>query len=115
MTQPITLNLADGSVRFSFSGAAAQALKADLDELMAVLKASAAETGESSRRSPAKALEHQYAGDVFLEVFCNPNIWPSPFAARVLITLRDDRIRLTTEAALSQIYEDLSVYLEGAG
>ena len=48
---------------------------------------------------------------MFLEVFCNPNIWPSPFAAKVLITLRDDRIRVTTEAELSQLHEDISAYL----
>jgi hypothetical protein len=44
-------------------------------------------------------------------VFCNPNIWPSPFAAKALITLRDDRIRVTTEAEISQIYDDISAYL----
>jgi hypothetical protein len=115
MTQPITFNLADGSVRFSFSPAAAQELKTALDEIMTALKTAAAEAGESSRRSQAQPLEHRYTGDVFLEVFCNPNIWPSPFAAKALITLRDDRIRLTTETALSQLYEDISVYLDSAG
>ena len=56
-------------------------------------------------------MEYQYTGDVFLEIFCNPNIWPSPFAAKVLITLRDDRIRLTTEAELTRLIEDLTEYL----
>jgi hypothetical protein len=59
-------------------------------------------------------MEHQYIGEVFLEVFCNPNIWPTPFAAKLLITLRDDRIRLTTEAELTQIIEDVNLYLEQA-
>jgi len=53
-----------------------------------------------------------FSGDIFLEIFCNPNIWPSPFAAKVLITLRDDRIRLTTEAELTRVIEDVSQYLE---
>jgi hypothetical protein len=57
-------------------------------------------------------MEYQYTGEVFLELFCNPNIWPSPFAAKVLITVRDDRIRLTTEAELSRIVDDLNQYLE---
>jgi hypothetical protein len=57
-------------------------------------------------------MEYQYTGEVFLEVFCNPNIWSSPFAAKTLITVRDDRIRLTTEAELSRLVEDVSQYLE---
>jgi hypothetical protein len=60
-------------------------------------------------------LEYRHTGDVFLEVFCNPNIWSSPFAAKLLITLRDDRIRLTTEAELTRISEDLAQYLEQYG
>ena len=48
-----------------------------------------------------KSMEYQHTGDVFLEIFCNPNIYPSPFAAKILVTLRDDRIRLTSEAELN--------------
>ena len=60
-------------------------------------------------------MEYQFSGDVFLEVFCNPNIWPSPFTAKVLITLRDERIRLTTEAELTRLIEDVHQYLEQVG
>jgi hypothetical protein len=112
MTAPLTLNLADGSVQFSFSVTAAQDLKTDLDSLMAQLKTAAAQTSEPGRRPQSRPMEYQHTGEVFLEVFCNPNIWPSPFAAKVLITLRDDRLRLTTETALSQLYDDLNSYLE---
>lgn len=108
MSQAITLNLADGSIQFSFSAAAAQALKADLDALISQMKAA---TG-APRRGPLPSTEHRHSGDVFLEVFCNPNLWASPFAARVLLTLRDDRIRITTETGLSQLYDDLTSYLE---
>ncbi len=45
MTTPLTLNLPQGSVRFSFSSEAALTLKASLDELMATLKAAAAPGG----------------------------------------------------------------------
>ncbi|HIK43380.1 MAG TPA: hypothetical protein IGR64_00675 [Leptolyngbyaceae cyanobacterium M65_K2018_010] len=115
MPQAITLNLTEGTLRFNFSPAAAQSLQADLAVLMNQLKAGA--TGpspDSPRRLATSPLEYRHTGDVFLEVFCNPNIWPSPFAAKALITIRDDRIRLTTEAALSQLYEDISSYLENA-
>lgn len=57
-------------------------------------------------------MEYQYTGDIFLEVFCNPNIWPSPFAAKVLITVRDERIKLTTEAELTRIIDDVNQYLD---
>jgi hypothetical protein len=78
---------------------------------MNALKSAAAQGGDTSRRTPQLAMEYRHSGEVFLEVFCNPNIWPSPFAAKVLLTLRDDRIRVTTEAELSQIYDDVNTYL----
>jgi len=53
-----------------------------------------------------------HTGEVFLEVFCNPNIDPTPFAAKVLVTVRDERIRLTTEAELTRLVEDVTEYLE---
>lgn len=114
----LTLNLVEGSVSFSFTPEAARKMQAAIAELMQQLKAAAAKkaaAGSSGRPTPQKPMEFQYVGDVFLEIFCNPNIWPSPFAAKVLITLRSDRIRLTTEAELTRIAEDLNQYLEQLG
>ncbi|HIK41902.1 hypothetical protein [Thermoleptolyngbya sp. M55_K2018_002] len=109
MTQ-LRLNLVEGSVSFSFSPAAAQELKGAIATLLEHLKAvSASSTG--SRPSPKPSMEYQHTGEVFLEIFCNPNIWPSPFAAKVLVTVRDDRIRLTTEAELTRLLEDVNEYL----
>ena len=108
----ITFNLLQGAIRFNFSPAAAQALKANLTDLVNRMKAIAAQASEgTSQRAASDSMEYQYTGDVFLEVFCNPNIWPNPFAAKLLITVRDDRIRLTTEAELPQILDDLAHYL----
>lgn len=109
----ITLNLLQGSVRFSFSHAAAQDLKAALTELVGQLKAIASQPPTTGKRTAVPTMEYQHTGDVFLEVFCNPNIWPSPFAAKLLITVRDDRMRLTTEAELPRIIEDLNQFLNG--
>jgi hypothetical protein len=113
----LTLNLVEGSVSFSFTPQSARDLKAALDELMQKLKAKTvqATSGGSSKPSPEQSMEYQYTGDVFLEIFCNPNIWSTPFAAKVLITLRDDRIRLTTEAELTRLVEDVNQYLEQMG
>jgi hypothetical protein len=107
----ITLNLIQGSVIFIFTPEAAKSLKQEIQQLMASLKAIAANASSGSRPVPQKAMEYRYTGDVFLEVFCNPNIYPSLFAAKVLLTVRDERIRLTTEAELTRLIEDLEEYL----
>ncbi|WP_339390901.1 hypothetical protein [Crocosphaera watsonii] len=114
MTQ-LTLNLVQGSVRFNFSAQAAMSLKSEIDQLMQRLKTVANNSGSGGRPQPEKPMEYRYTGEVFLEVFCNPNIYPSPFAAKVLLTVRDDKIRLTTEAELTRIIEDLGQYLEQVG
>jgi hypothetical protein len=108
----LTLNLLQGSVTFNFSPEAAKQLQAEISTLMQSLKTSASMTsGGGNRPVPQKPMEYRYTGEVFLEIYCNPNIYPSPFAAKILITLRDDRIRLTSEAELTQLIEDLNVYL----
>ncbi|MGC9524337.1 MAG: hypothetical protein ACP5D7_02230 [Limnospira sp.] len=113
---PLTLNLIQGSVSLRFTPEAARNLKAALDELMQKLKAVAAQaTAGTGRPAPQKPIEYQYTGEVFLEVFCNPNIWPSPFAAKVLVTVRDERIKLTTEAELTRIVDDIQQYIEQTG
>lgn len=111
----LRLNLSEGSVAFSFTPEAAQDLKIAIAALMDSLKATATQTGGGNKPQPQKPMEYRYTGEVFLEIFCNPNIWSSPFAAKVLITVRDDRIRLSTEAELTRINEDLTQYLEQFG
>ena len=112
MASQITLNLEQGALRFNFSPQAAQGLKSALAEIMQLLKQRAAQGGEPAPQNQAQPMEYQHTGEVFLEVFCNPNIWASPFAAKALVTLRDDRIRVTTEAELSRLYEDVATFLE---
>lgn len=108
----LTLNLVEGSVSFKFSADAAVELKQAIDQLMQNLKVATQASSSGGKPTPQKAMEYRHSGDVFLEIFCNPNIWPSPFAAKVLVTVRDDRIRLTTEAELTRLIEDLNQYLE---
>jgi len=108
----LTLNLVEGSVSFSFPPSAARDLQAAIAQLMERLKTVAAKATPGSKASPQPPLEYRYTGEVLLEIFCNPNIWPSPFAAKVLITVRDASIRLTTEAEFTRVIEDLNQYLE---
>ncbi|WP_088893828.1 hypothetical protein [Leptolyngbya ohadii] len=112
-SSPFKLNLPGGSVIFAFSPTAARELQNAIAALMQILKTTAAKAG--SKPAPQPPLEYRHTGEVFLEVFCNPNIWSSPFAAKLLITLRDDRIRLSTEAELTQVSEDIAQYLEQHG
>ena len=108
-----TLNLVQGAVSFNFPTNAAKQLQTEISALMQSLKAVANATpGSGNRPVRQESMEYRHTGDVFLEIFCNPNIYPSPFAAKILITLRDDRIRLTSEAELTQLIEDLNVFLE---
>jgi len=115
MSPQLTLNLDEGSVSFNFSPQAARDLQQAIAQLMERLKAAAAKATPAGKTSPQPPLEYRYTGDVFLEVFCNPNIWPTPFAAKVLITIRDASIRLTTEAELTRVREDINQYLEQVG
>ncbi|MBD2500094.1 hypothetical protein [Anabaena azotica] len=111
----LTLNLVEGSVSFSFSPQAARELKAEIDQLMERLKAVSTKPASGAKVTPQPPLEYRYTGEVFLEIFCNPNIWPSPFAAKVLLTVRDVSIRLTTEAELTRVIEDINQYLDQVG
>lgn len=111
----LTLNLDQGSVRFNFSPEAAQQLRETLSKLMEKFKVTTEAINSGNKPQPQSPTEYRHTGDVFLEVFCNPNIYPTPFAAKVLVTVRDERIRLTTEADLTRIVEDVTEYLEQQG
>ena len=110
---PFRLNLVEGSVSFAFSVSAANDLQGAIATLMERLKA-VAQNSSGTRPSPQPSVEYQHTGEDFFEIFCNPNIWPSPFAAKVLVTVRDERIRLNTEAELTRLIEDPNTYLEQA-
>lgn len=113
MTSTLTLNLDQGSVTFPCSADTAQHIHKELQDLWSRLKTIAsAQASGNTKPDPQPSLDYRQVGDVFLEVFCNPNIWPTPFAAKLLITVRDDRIRVTTEAGLQRILEDLNGFLE---
>ncbi|MDY6781255.1 MAG: hypothetical protein SW833_01640 [Cyanobacteriota bacterium] len=112
----LTLNLLEGSVSFNFAPESAKQLHQEIGALMQTLKSNAMQKAPGgSRPQPKPPLEYRSTGEVFLEIFCNPNIYPSPFAAKVLVTLRDERIRLTAEAELTRLVEDLNEYFERVG
>jgi hypothetical protein len=114
MASQLVFNLASGSVSCGFTPTAASELQAKLKEIVQVLKTKTVATtgGGGTKPIAHKPIEYQYTGDIFLEVFCNPNIWANPFVAKVLITLRDDRIRFSSEAELTRTIEDVDRFLE---
>ena len=107
----LTINLIQGAVSFQFSVSAAEKLKQEINVLMQSLKEIALQGKTGGKPKPHKPMEYQYTGDIFLEIFCNPNIYPNPFAAKLLITVRDEKIRLTSEAELTRLVEDLEQFL----
>jgi hypothetical protein len=112
MTSQLVFNLASGSVSCGFTPTAAKELQAKLQEIVSALKDKTAATpGTVVKAKPSPAIEYQYTGDVFLEIYCNPNIWASVFVAKISITLRDDRIRLSSEAELTRIIEDVDRFV----
>ena len=112
MASQLVFNLASGSVSCGFTPVAARELQARLNEIVQILTVKTAETSGGGKPKPNKPIEYQYTGDVFLEIFCNPNIWANVFVAKVSITLRDDRIRLSSEAELTRIIEDVDRFVE---
>ena len=108
MPDRITFNLDTGSVSFDCPAETIHQLNQALDTLGQRLKAIAADP-----KSPQPPVEFRYTDGMFLELFCNPNIWPSPFAAKLNMTLKTERIRLSTELQLSQVRDDINQYLEG--
>lgn len=112
---PLTLNLLTGSISLNFTPDAALDLQRQIKGLMERLKAIALHHQQGGRPTPQPAMEYRHLGEVFLEVFCNPNIYPSPFAAKVLLTVRDDKIRVTSEAELPRLIEDLDQFLAANG
>ena len=108
----LTLNLIQGSVSFNFSLEAARTLKEEINGLMVRLKAVLDQSASGIIPRTQRVMEYTYRGEVFVELFCNPNIYSNPFAAKVLLTVNDDNVCLTTEAELTRVIEDLEQYLK---
>ncbi len=106
----LVLNVPGGSVSLSLPSEIIEALQKALQGLMATLRARAQEGGAATLQ---RSFEYQHRGEVFLEVFCNPNIWASPHNAKVLITARDEKLRLSLEADLTQTLADIEQAIQG--
>ncbi|MBC8123718.1 MAG: hypothetical protein H7Y22_18005 [Gemmatimonadaceae bacterium] len=109
MPQQLTLNFPGGSVHFALPLPAVQKLESELQTLIEHLRVAGSQTG---KKRPQPSMDYLFNDGVRVELFCNPNLWASPFAAKVLLTLKSEQVRLSVEVELSQLREDLQQYLQ---
>lgn len=100
----LNLHLTDATVEVPLSRAIVLEINQQLDQLIQQFK-----TADKATKQPN--WEYQHIGEVFFEVFCNPNIWANPFVAKVLLTVRDERLRCTAEMSLAQLRQDIQEVL----
>ncbi len=105
MVQPkLIINLTDGSLSLFLSESTTQEVLQFLTSFIQKIKE------QTTDRKPT--MEYRHIGEVFLELFGNPNIYANTFTAKVLITVRDDKMRLTVEVSLTRLIEDIQQYLD---
>jgi hypothetical protein len=112
--RPIELHFGDTTVAFPLRRDQAAALTTAVAGVMRTF----AEKAEAARPKRWDSMEFRAEGDgsagevELLEVVCNPNMAPTAFDARVLVTLRAGGVRLTTEGKLSALKADVEVHVD---
>jgi len=101
------LHLADISVRVRHSMSGAVLLEEHLRLLVERIK-----LAQANRKQPQPAVEYRQTEPIFIEVYGNPNLWPTPYAARVLVTLKSPDMHLSGEAELPRLLEDVRAFVE---
>ncbi|CAI5970789.1 unnamed protein product [Closterium sp. NIES-64] len=96
---PIAFQIGETSLSIPFSVERAKALDAAISTLLQTFR----EKEKATRPQRWTTMEYRHAGDVsngdvFIEVFCNPNAYANAFQAKALITVKDDRMKFTSEA-----------------
>ncbi|GJP34025.1 hypothetical protein CLOM_g18506 [Closterium sp. NIES-68] len=109
---PISFQIGETSLSIPFSVEKARALDASISNLLQTFR----EKEKATRPQRWTTMEYRHSGDVsngdvFIEVFCNPNAYANAFQAKALITVKDDRIRFTSEGALSALKANIDEYL----
>ncbi|CAI6009592.1 unnamed protein product [Closterium sp. NIES-65] len=109
---PIAFQIGETSLSIPFSVERAKALDAAISTLLQTFR----EKEKATRPQRWTTMEYRHAGDVsngdvFIEVFCNPNAYANAFQAKALITVKDDRMKFTSEGALSAIKANVDEYL----
>ena len=111
VSAPLVLNLADDTrLSFRFGLEQATALGEQVNALIMSFKAtaSAAKHGE---RVVGESLDFHYQDDsLHVSVECNPNLFPNAFSAKVYIVIDDGNIRVSSQALLTQLIDNVKAY-----
>ncbi len=98
---PFVVHWEQGSLTLPLPASTAETLDQDLTTLLHTWQAS----------PPHPVWERIIpVGEITLEVFCNPNIWVAPHAARLLLTVKTKQIKVSVEVMLTQFREDLTLF-----
>mmetsp|Transcript_23735 Transcript_23735/g.70415 ORF Transcript_23735/g.70415 Transcript_23735/m.70415 type:complete len:159 (-) Transcript_23735:95-571(-) len=112
----LQLNINDTSLTLPMPVAAAENLRSELRQLLVTFAEKA--KAERPRRWPSMEYVLENAsgpGVEYFEVFCNANAYDTPFNAKVLVSLRHEGLKLTTEAKLYNFKADIDTFLQDAG
>eukprot|EP00850_Spirogloea_muscicola_P015933 SM000126S26309 [mRNA] locus=s126:99833:100701:+ [translate_table: standard] len=110
---PISFHIADTTLTLPFSADSARGLDAAIASLLQTFKDK--EKAARPQRWQAmdfRAVTEAEGDSVVLEAFCNPNAYSNAFQAKVLITVEDKLLKLTSEGQLSAIKADVDQYLD---
>ncbi|MCS7031857.1 MAG: hypothetical protein NZL92_10055 [Gloeomargarita sp. SKYG116] len=99
----LTLHLPDGTLRVAMAVAVAPDLSQQLDRLK--------QSWRQPVPPPRPEWQFVYQDGVQVEFFCNPNVWPTPFAAQVLVTVRHPDIHVSTQISLPQLLADVNAWV----
>lgn len=89
---------------------AAKGLSDSISSLLATFK----EKEKATRPQRWQSLEYRESTEdgLYFELFCNPNAYANAFQAKVLVTIDDGKIKVTSEGPLSAVKADVDQYLD---
>ena len=109
---PITFHIGETSLTIPFSLDSAKGLSSAISGLLTTFK----EKEQAGRPQRWSNMEYRQTEDgVFFEVFCNPNAHATAFQAKYLITINDEKLRITSEGQLSSLKNDVDTYIDVQG
>eukprot|EP00877_Chromochloris_zofingiensis_P005412 jgi/Chrzof1/14872/Cz09g19030.t1 len=113
----LSLHVGETTITVPFAAEQAQQLTAGFNKLLQTFS----DKQKAERPKRWEMMEVKFKGDStkgeleYMELFCNPNAYPTAFDAKLLITIRGSGgIQVTTEGRLSAIKSDLDAFLSQA-
>lgn len=105
----ITFHVENTTITVPLSQAAAVGLSKAIEDVLNTFREK--EKAQKPRRWESMEFRHTEDG-VFVEFFCNPNAYANPFQAKVLLTLSDEKMKITSEGQLIAIKTYVDQYVK---